>query len=96
VGRSRHPTAISTPKIPARARTRPERRFIPLEDQGIPPALATLTGQGAPLLRSLDKGRRGMLLVLITILRSLLRLALDAGREIVTNYRERGKILFRS
>lgn len=36
--------------------------FHTLEDQGIPPAMATLVGQGVPLIKSLGKGRHKLAL----------------------------------
>lgn len=39
-------------------------RFHTLEDQGIPPALASLAGVGLPLIRSLSKGRHHFLFLL--------------------------------
>src|SRR5213076_3189493 len=44
------------------------KNFHTLEDQGIPPALASVAGQGLPLIRSLGKGRKGRLFVLHAIL----------------------------
>jgi cholesterol oxidase len=43
-------------------------KFHTLEDQGIPPSLSSLVGQGVPLIRSFGKGRQ-KLLVLQAILR---------------------------
>lgn len=43
-------------------------KFHTLEDQGIPPALASLVGDGVPLIRSFGKGRQ-KLLILQAILR---------------------------
>jgi hypothetical protein len=37
--------------------------FHTLEDQGIPPAMATLVGQGVPLIESLSKGRHKLALL---------------------------------
>ena len=47
--------------------------FHTIEDNGIPRALATLTGLGVPLFRSLGKGRRPALLVLLALALWLLR-----------------------
>ena len=44
--------------------TKPDApRFHILEDQGVPPALASIAGAGVPLIRSLTKGRNSFLLV---------------------------------
>jgi cholesterol oxidase len=71
------------------------KNFHTLEDQGIPPALASVLGQGLPLIRSLGKGRKGRLFVLHAILRYLLKRLLQSIHALFTNYRERGDI-FRS
>jgi choline dehydrogenase-like flavoprotein len=47
--------------------------FHTLEDQGIPPALASMVGQGVPLIRSLGKGRHGTLFVIHAVFRWLLK-----------------------
>ena len=70
-------------------------RFHTLEDQGIPPALASVAGQGVPLIRSLGKGSQGRLFILLAILRFLWKRLLQSTRAFFTNYRERGDI-FRS
>jgi choline dehydrogenase-like flavoprotein len=44
-------------------------KFHTIEDQGIPRALASVVGAGAPLLRSLSKGRRKPLWIVWTITR---------------------------
>src|SRR6266446_4905948 len=43
------------------------RRFHTIEDQGVPPALASVVGVGVPLIRSLGKGRGKTLFVLWAI-----------------------------
>ena len=49
--------------------TNPEHpRFHTLEDQGIPPALASVAGVGLPLIRSLAKGRHHFLFLLWTLI----------------------------
>ena len=69
--------------------------FHTLEDQGIPPALASVLGQGVPLIRSLGKGNQGRLFVLHAIWRFLWKRLLQSVHAFFTNYRERGDI-FRS
>lgn len=44
-------------------------RFHTIEDQGIPPALASLAGVGLPLIRSLSKGRHPTLFLIWTFVR---------------------------
>src|SRR5215213_5371415 len=43
--------------------------FHTLEDQGVPPALASVLGEGVPLIRSLAGGNQGGLFILHAILR---------------------------
>ena len=69
--------------------------FHTLEDQGIPPALASVLGQGVPLIRSLGKGNQGRLFVLHAIWRFLWKRLLQFVHALFTNYREREDI-FRS
>ena len=69
--------------------------FHTLEDQGIPPALASVAGQGVPLIRSLGKGNKGRLFILHAILRFLWKRLQQSVHALFTNYRERGNI-FRS
>lgn len=73
----------------------PAAMFHTLEDQGIPPALASVAGQGVPLIRSLGKGNQGRLFILHAILRFLWKRLLQSIHAFFTNYRERGDI-FRS
>ena len=65
-------------------------KFHTLEDQGIPPALASVAGQGVPLIRSLGKGNEGRLFILPAILRSLWKQLLQSIHAFFTNYRKRG------
>ncbi len=69
--------------------------FHTLEDQGIPPALASVIGQGVPLIRSLGKGNQGRLFVLHAILRFLWKRFTQSIHAFFSNYRDRGDI-FRS
>jgi len=66
--------------------------FHTLEDQGIPPALASIVGQGVPLIRSLGKGRSGRLFILHAIIRWGWMRLLQSVKAFFTNYRERGDI----
>lgn len=70
-------------------------KFHTLEDQGIPPALASVAGQGVPLIRSLANGNKGRLFILHAILRFLWKRLLQSLHALFTNYRDRGDI-FRS
>lgn len=66
-------------------------RFHTIEDQGIPPALASLVGSGVPLLQSLSRGRhrRGRLYTLSAIIRYAFRQTVATVRGLFTNYRKR-------
>ena len=55
------------------------KTFHTLEDQGIPPALSSLVGQGVPLIESFGKGRHKLLLI-----GAILRWAWKRFKEIVT------------
>lgn len=55
------------------------KTFHTLEDQGIPPALASLVGQGVPLIRSFGKGWQKLL-----VLEAILRWGWKRLKEIVT------------
>jgi choline dehydrogenase-like flavoprotein len=53
---------------PSQDQDRPDQpRFHSLEDQGLPPAFASLAGVGLPLIRSLSKGRHHALFLIWTI-----------------------------
>ena len=69
--------------------------FHTLEDQGIPPALASVLGEGVPLIRSLAGGNQGRLFVLHAILRWGWKRLRQSVSAFFKNYRERGDI-FRS
>jgi cholesterol oxidase len=70
------------------------KTFHTLEDQGIPPALASLVGQGVPLMQSFGKGRHKLL-----VIEAILRWGWKRLKEIITapftNSIERAE-LFRS
>jgi choline dehydrogenase-like flavoprotein len=66
--------------------------FHSLEDQGIPPALASVLGAGVPLIRSLAKGNQGRFFILHAILRWAWQRLRYSVRAVLTNYRERGDI----
>jgi choline dehydrogenase-like flavoprotein len=53
--------------------------FHTLEDQGIPPAMATLVGQGVPLIESLSKGRHKL-----ALLGAILRWGVRRLKQIIT------------
>lgn len=80
------------PKTAADGTTVDPAKFHTVEDQGIPPALATLVGVGEPFIRSLAAGRRGVLwVILAAVLFGLRRLGhyLTAFRS---NFRQRQDI----
>ncbi len=64
-------------------------KFHTIEDNGIPRAFSTLTGQGIPLLQSLSKGRRTRLFTLSAIARYVLAHFPRYLRALLVNYRER-------
>jgi cholesterol oxidase len=70
----------------------PERKelklFHTLEDQGIPPAFASLAGFGLPVIRSLSKGRNKHLFVLWAIFLWVLKRGLPSVRRLL-NFRKR-------
>jgi choline dehydrogenase-like flavoprotein len=55
------------------------KTFHTLEDQGIPPALASLVGQGVPLIQSFGKGRHKLL-----VIEAILRWGWKRLKEIIT------------
>lgn len=69
--------------------------FHTLEDQGIPPALASVVGEGVPLIRSLTRGNTGEVFILHAVLRYMKKRTVQYVREFFSNYRRRGEI-FRS
>jgi len=66
-----------------------EPRFHTIEDQGIPPAIASLTGVGVPLIRSLGKGRGPGLFVFVAILRWAINWVIRAVTALFKNAQER-------
>ncbi|MEP6820381.1 MAG: GMC family oxidoreductase [bacterium] len=66
--------------------------FHTLEDQGIPPALATLAGVGEPFIRSLAAGRRGLPFVFWSGLKWGLRRLGHYWTAFWNNFRERQDI----
>jgi len=64
-------------------------RFVTIEDNGIPRALAALAGHGVPLFKSLSKGRHTRLFIWWAIARFVLRRFLGFLPALFRNYRER-------
>lgn len=64
-------------------------KFHTLEDQGIPPALASVAGAGVPLIRSLANGRQGRLFIIWAVFLWLIRRAIHYCRAFFINFRER-------
>ena len=73
-------TTIPNPKL-----------FHTIEDQGVPPAFASVIGEGIPLIRSLSDGNSGEVFLLQAALRYAKKRILQYFREVFTNYRERGQ-----
>ncbi len=70
-------------------------QFHTLEDQGIPPALASIVGEGIPLIRSLSRGNTGEVFIIHSVLRYLKKRGFQYVREFFSNNRQQGQI-FRS
>jgi cholesterol oxidase len=64
-------------------------RFVMIEDNGIPRALAALAGQGVPLFKSLSKGRHTRLFIRWAITLFLLKRVLGFLPALFRNYRDR-------
>lgn len=69
--------------------------FHTIEDQGMPPAFASLLGEGIPLIKSLGNGNDGELFIIPAALRYLRKRFIQYFREFFSNNLERGQI-FRS
>jgi cholesterol oxidase len=67
-------------------------QFHTIEDQGIPPALASVVGEGVPLIRSLSEGNTGEIFVIHAVLRYIKKRIGQYFREFFSNNRERGQI----
>ena len=70
-------------------------KFHTLEDQGIPPALASVVGEGVPLIQSLSQGNTGEVFIIHAALRYLKKRIVQYFREFFSNYRQQGQT-FRS
>ena len=66
--------------------------FHTIEDQGIPPALASVVGEGIPLIKSLSRGNTGEVFLFVAVLRYLKKRIKQYFREFFSNNRERGQI----
>ena len=71
------------------------KQFHTLEDQGIPPALASIVGEGVPLIRSLSEGNTGEIFVIHAVLRYMKKRVVQYVKEFFSNNRRQGQI-FRS
>jgi choline dehydrogenase-like flavoprotein len=67
-------------------------KFHTVEDQGIPPATASLLGEGLPLIASLSKGNTGPLFILYSIWRFACKLLKQAVKDIINNNTKRGRL----
>jgi cholesterol oxidase len=71
----------------------PEKpKFHTLEDQGIPPAFASLVGFGLPLIRSLSKGRNRQLFLLWAIFWLVRKRGWQLIKAPFVNYRKRQEL----
>jgi cholesterol oxidase len=66
-----------------------KHRFHTLEDQGIPPALASLTGAGLPVIRSLSRNRGRGLFIIWALLCWLWARSKDVLRGLFSNHLRR-------
>lgn len=78
------------PEGPASLAAPDPARFHTIEDQGIPPALATVAGQGVPLIKALSRGTEGTGFIVRAILRFVIKRLKQAWKEIFTNSIRRG------
>lgn len=70
-------------------------KFHTIEDQGIPPALASVIGEGVPLINRLSRGNTGEAFLFFAFLRYLKKRSVQYVREFFSNYRQQGEV-FRS
>jgi choline dehydrogenase-like flavoprotein len=70
-------------------------QFHTIEDQGIPPALASVVGEGVPLIQALSRGNTGEIFIIHAALRYLKKRVVQYVKEFFTNSRKRGET-FRS
>ena len=70
-------------------------QFHTIEDQGIPPSLASVVGEGVPLIQSLSKGNTGEVFVVYALLRYMKKRVVQYVREFLSNNLRQGAI-FRS
>ncbi|MGI8845449.1 MAG: GMC family oxidoreductase [Thermoleophilaceae bacterium] len=69
--------------------------FHTIEDQGIPPALASVVGEGVPLIKTLSRGNTGEVFIFFAVLRYVKKRVGQYIREFFSNNRRQGAI-FRS
>lgn len=67
-------------------------QFHTIEDQGIPPALASVIGEGVPLIKRLSEGNTGEAFLFFAVLRYAKKRLGQYWREFFSNNRERGQI----
>jgi choline dehydrogenase-like flavoprotein len=65
-------------------------QFHTIEDQGIPPALASVVGEGVPLIQSLSRGNTGEIFIIYAALRYFKKRVVQYVKEFFTNSRKRG------
>gem|GEM_PF-755260 len=69
--------------------------FHTIEDQGLPPATASVVGEGEPLIRALSEGSEGAAFITRALYRYFKKRVRQLLRELFTNSRDRGDF-FRS
>lgn len=66
-------------------------KFHTVEDQGVPPATASLIGEGIKLFESITQGNTGLLFVVYGIWRYIVKVVCRSIRDIFSNSIRRGK-----
>ncbi len=69
-------------------------KFHTLEDQGIPPAMASLVGSGVKLIQSFSKGRRPVRFVFYALFRFLLKKGVHFIRALFKNFNTRQDVFW--
>ena len=88
-----HTDAAGTgPEGPNAAQKGDPTKFHTIEDQGVPPALASVLGEGVPLIQKLSQGNYGPLALLIAIFRFLIKQGFGFVIDLFRNNIRRGKV----
>lgn len=82
----------TSPTGPGDAAAGDPTKFHTIEDQGIPPSLASVLGQGIPLIQSLSSGHYGPITLFLAISRFLLKQGVGFIVDLFRNHIRRGKV----